>query len=86
MESRTKKSKEMSWNDYKSDAKGSEYKGVSLCTPRKGGPLMWLADLYFSRTTSTSSKMYDTEHEAAKAVDLHLIGQGQEPVNVLKRK
>mgnify|MGYP003628723288 CR=1 FL=1 len=41
---------------------------------------------YNNGNTWATRKVYDTEREAAKAVDMILISMGKEPVNILKRK
>lgn len=41
---------------------------------------------YNTGMVRSSRKICDTEREAAKAVDLYLIGKGKEPVNILVRK
>lgn len=60
----------------------SKYKGVLKIKPRSKNPnqKMWLAS--FGKNT----KLYMTEKEAAKAIDMHLINNGKEPVNILARK
>jgi len=73
-----------SWSGYKRVG-GSQYKYVSEYR-KKDGTSGWSAKMVNSKIGKTGGKMYATEHEAAKAVDLYLIGQGKEPLNVLKRK
>jgi hypothetical protein len=60
----------------------SKYKGVCKIKPRSKNPdaKLWLAS--FSKNT----RLFMTEKEAAKAVDMHLISKGKEPVNILVRK
>jgi uncharacterized protein YegP (UPF0339 family) len=41
---------------------------------------------YNNGNTWSTRKIYDTEREAAKAVDMILIAMGKEPINILKRK
>ena len=43
-------------------------------------------DLWHTEIKGVSKKKYDTEREAAIAVDKWLIGKGKEPVNILIRK
>tara|TARA_R110001606_G_scaffold38401_1_gene107634 strand:- start:2738 stop:2974 length:237 start_codon:yes stop_codon:yes gene_type:complete len=62
----------------------SEYKYVYRYVSRKDGSVMWQGQFYHNQTKS--GKFYETEKEAAKAVDLFLIGKGKEPINILKRK
>ena len=70
---------------YKRVKKGSSFKYVEKYTDSDGG-VMWYARLRNTKTSMSGGKVCQTEHEAAKSVDLYLIGIGKEPVNVLKRK
>lgn len=62
----------------------SQYKGVSRCQNKKTGEYVWQGTFYYKG--SQNSKFYETEREAAKAVDLFKINHGLEPVNILVRK
>lgn len=57
----------------------SKYKYVAGA--HKNGEKWWSI-----KVPNYAHKRYKTEEEAAKAVDMILIGQGKEPVNILKRK
>ena len=60
----------------------SAYKRVYRIKPRSNNPdeKLWLASL------NKNTRLFMTEKEAAKAVDIYLINQGKEPVNILVRK
>lgn len=58
--------------------KSEKYKYVELYHTAKGVE-RWRVGMF------GNSKCYDTEREAAKAVDLKLISKGKEPVNILVR-
>ena len=63
--------------------KTSKYKYVKLSKRRLSkNTKRWEA--YFYQDGQAFSKMFDTEREAAIAVDTHLIKIGKEPVNILK--
>lgn len=56
------------------------YKYVQSCThTRQPGKLFWVTNL-----PGVTRKGYDTEREAAIAVDKYFIGRGKKPVNILK--
>lgn len=57
----------------------SKYKYVVLEWDSKGNE-KWIAGIFGNR------KPYNTEREAAIAVDKRLIEKGKEPVNILVRK
>jgi hypothetical protein len=59
----------------------SKYKYVSGSIKTTNGKITWIY-----RFKDFTSKAFETEELAAKAVDLHLIHLGKEPVNILKRK
>ena len=63
---------------YKTGGK-SKYKYVVLEWDSNGKE-RWIKSIYGNR------KPYDTEREAALAVDMQLISKGKEPVNILVRK
>jgi hypothetical protein len=56
------------------------YKGVQIRTDRDGGQ-KWIA-----RMKNGNSRTFDTEREAAIAVDKSFIMAGLEPPNILKKK
>lgn len=60
----------------------SKYKGVYKIKPRSKNPdeKLWLASL------NRNTRLFMTEKEAAKAVDMYLISKGKDPVNILVRK
>lgn len=60
--------------------KSELYKGVTLRTTKDG------RERWIGRMVSGNSKPYDTEREAAIAVDMSYITAGREPQNILKRK
>lgn len=60
--------------------KSELYKGVTLRTTKDG------RERWIGRMVSGNSKPYDTEREAAIAVDMSYINAGREPQNILKRK
>jgi len=55
------------------------YKYVELYLSKEGKE-RWKVQMY------GNGRYYDTEREAARAVDLKLIEKGKEPVNILVRK
>ncbi len=60
-----------------------KYKYVALYMTAAGKE-RWKAN--FERGAGRTSKVYDTEREAAMAIDMRLIEDGMEPINILKRK
>ena len=62
----------------------SKYKYV-YSSIRQGRKL-WSAQFYRQKTKLVGTTYFKTEREAALAVDKHLISEGREPVNILKRK
>ena len=62
---------------------GSQYKYVSK--QRLGGKIVWRGT-FFNKNGKGNGKSFPTEREAALYVDKKLIGNGKEPVNILKRK
>jgi hypothetical protein len=72
------------WGDYdRTDAK-SKYKWVYELKNKRTGDVVYLARMYSGHLEG--KKMFDTERDAALAVDRFLIGKGKEPVNILKRR
>jgi len=67
----------------------SKYKYVYFSEPKGSYSFKWLA--YVCRrdrakdTNHIIKRKFETEIEAAKAVDLALIRNNEEPVNILKR-
>lgn len=59
--------------------KSVTYKYVTLYNT-KNGDERWGVSIF------GNTKYYETEREAAKAVDIKLIEKGKEPVNILVRK
>ena len=75
-----------SYIDFKRDkTHKSQYKYVYKYVSRKDGEVKWMARVH-SDFNNGNTKDYDTEREAAKAVDVFLLNQGKEPVNILVRK
>lgn len=77
----------------KTESSKSKYYGVSFVKPRTNGSkslidlraeFLWHASV--KRRSIYLSKYFKTEEEAAKAVDLCLIQNGQQPVNILTPK
>ena len=74
------------YNDLKRDkTHKSQYKYVYKYVSRKDGEVKWIARFY-STFNGGNAKGYDTEREAAKAVDVYLLNQGKQPVNILVKK
>jgi hypothetical protein len=70
----------------KVDGYESPFKYVKKFVSRATGDVHWQARLYIKGGGKATGKFYNTERDAAKAVDVFLINNGREPVNVLKRK
>jgi hypothetical protein len=62
------------------NVKSELYRGVTLRITKDG------RERWIGRMVSGNSKPYDTEREAAIAVDMSYINAGLEPINILKRK
>ncbi len=73
----------MSRTMYKCVARSKIYSYVYEIT--NGQRTLWKAEFNLTKATR-NSKIYDTEREAAIAVDKFLISHGREPVNIFKRK
>lgn len=59
--------------------KASQYKNVA-CFLDSNGTERWRAII------NKNSFFFDSERDAAMAIDKHLIENGKEPINILKRK
>ena len=66
---------------YKFDFKSKSYKNVYkvICTNSVNATKLWCGYVL------GKSKLFLTEREAAKFVDMRLIENGKEPINVMKR-
>lgn len=74
------------YNDFKRDkTHKSKFKYVYKYVSRKDGEVKWTARFY-SDFNNGNAKQYNTEREAAKAVDVFLLNQGKQPVNILVKK
>ena len=71
-----------SWTNEK-----TKYKNV-FKRVKKNDPttVLYETRIYVPGYNNPAKGVYDGLREAAKALDLYLIGQGKEPINVLKRK
>lgn len=65
--------------------KHAAYKHVYEYVNTKTGRTVWQAVMRNPKTGSQNGKYYETDKDAAKAVDMFLINIGKEPVNILKR-
>ena len=67
---------------YKTDFKSKQYKHVRklISQDSVNATKLWQGSI------CNGSRLFDTEKEAAKWVDLKLISKGREPVNILRRK
>jgi len=75
----------MRYNDYiKDGAHKSQFKGVYRQINVRDGTYSYLAHIPTKNRNAT--KYFETEKEAALAVDKGYINIGKEPVNILKRK
>lgn len=64
--------------NHKRIKKSESYKYVSMVEGERGR-ILWRCEYKCTIT-------YDTEREAAIAVDKKLISEGKDPINILKRK
>jgi len=71
------------FNDYKRTDAKSKYSNVYEFKNKISGDLLYIANVRYNG--EEVKNRFDTEREAALAVDKFLIRQGEEPVNILKR-
>lgn len=74
--------------EWRNHGKSNTFKGVYFGDVFNAGRaygIKYIAKKTF-KNKKWASKLFDTEIEAAKAYDMHLIGMGLEPVNIFKRK
>ena len=72
--------KSTGWCSYKLIKGGSKYKYVVLYADEYG------KERWFAKVRGFTTKEYETERDAAIAVDKMFLSKGKEPVNILKRK
>jgi hypothetical protein len=64
----------------------SKYKYVQCRKSNVTGHIVWSSRILDLFGKVSNSKLYESERDAAIAVDINRINVGREPVNVLKRK
>ena len=71
---------------YDKEAEKSQYKNVRIYRNTKNGQSIYQAQFTSFNGCNPNSKFYESEREAAKAVDMHMISNGRTPVNILTKK
>lgn len=71
-------------NNIKYVSKHPEYKNISIYRNTKTSKLFY--ESFISNNYKRYSRVFDSDKDAAKWIDLKLIEFGKNPVNILKKK